>query len=222
MEIQEKQLLCFFGHHKCGTQWIQGILREVCQDMGLIYSHAYSAEKFNDDLEEFIKQKKCDIFSYTNAKCQYVEKLKNFRGFHVIRDPRDIVVSAYFSHLYSHPVEQSIRLKEERETLQKMSKHEGLIQEIEFNQGTLEAIGDWNYHQENVMEIKMEDLTINSYAIFVDIFRFLGIVSSSRPTFKERWDYLLALSSRQVQQKMLGKTVFDVHLQKIPYERALG
>ncbi|ACB51554.1 hypothetical protein cce_2204 [Crocosphaera subtropica ATCC 51142] len=222
MNTHNNKLLCFFGHHKCATQWIQGILREIANEMGLVYGHAHNEEIFNYDLQEFLKQRKFDIFSYTNAKYQYIKDFHNFRGFHVIRDPRDIVVSAYYSHLYSHPVDNYDQLKEEREILQKVSKDDGLMQEIEFNQGVLEDMESWNYNQDHVMEIKLEDLSRDSYATFVDIFRFLGIVSESRPTYQERWNYLLAITSRKTQEKLLNNPIINVSLTKIPYETALG
>ncbi|MGK7955891.1 MAG: sulfotransferase domain-containing protein [Crocosphaera sp.] len=222
MNNPNKKLLCFFGHHKCGTQWVQGVLREVSREMGLVYGHAYSAEKFKHNFESFLKEKELDIFSYTNAKYEYVKDFNHFRGFHVIRDPRDIVVSAYYSHLYSHPVDNYDDLKKEREILQKMSKDEGLIQEMEFNQRVFDDMENWNYTQDNVMEIKLEDLSQDSYGNFVDIFRFLGIISESRPTYQERWNHLLAITSRTTQTKLFGNPVVDVSLKKIPYEIALG
>ncbi|MGH2412212.1 MAG: sulfotransferase domain-containing protein [Microcystaceae cyanobacterium] len=215
-------LLCFFGHHKCGTQWIQGILRELCQDMGLKYGHAFNAQIFDCDLETFITHKRIEVFSYTNANYQYVKNLRNFRGFHVIRDPRDIVVSAYFSHLYSHPTDQNTKLEEEKEILQGLSKDEGLFQEIKFNYDVFKAMYEWNYSLENVIEIKMEDIMRNPYSVFVDIFRFLGIVSESRPKFNERWSYLLALTALRSQQLLLKKTLLQFRLKTIPYERILG
>ncbi len=222
MNTHDNKLLCFFGHHKCGTQWVQGILREIANEMGLVYAHAYNAEIFNYDLEEFIKRKKLNIFSYTNAQYQYVKDLNHFRGFHVIRDPRDIVVSAYYSHLYSHPVDNSDHLKKEREILQKMSKDEGLIQEMEFNRRVFDDMESWNYNQDHVMEIKLEELSRDSYGTFVDIFRFLGIVSESRPTYQERWNHLLAITSRKTQEKFFKNAIVNVSLTKIPYETALG
>ncbi|MDJ0660402.1 MAG: sulfotransferase domain-containing protein [Crocosphaera sp.] len=222
MNSHNKKLLCFFGHHKCGTQWVQGILREVAQEMGWLYGHAHNEEIFNYDFEEFIKERKFDIFSYTNAKYQYIKDFNNFKGFHVIRDPRDIVVSAYYSHLYSHPVDNYDHLKKEREILQKMSKDEGLIQEMEFNQRVFEDMERWNYDQDHVMEIKLEDLSRDPYGSFVDIFRFLGIVSESRPTYQERWNHLLAITSRTTQKKLFSNPLINISLKKIPYEIALG
>lgn len=222
LRSQNKSLLCFFGHHKGGTQWIQGILRELCSELNLKYNFAYEARMFDYDLKSFIEKEKTDVFAYTNANYEYVKDLNNFRGFHVIRDPRDIVVSGYFSHLYSHPTDKSSRIREEREKLQNLPKDEGLLLEMEFNYDVFKAMYEWNYSLENVMEIKMEDLISNPYRNFVDIFRFLGLVSESRPTFKERWSHLLAISALRTQQVIIKEPILHLPLATVPYERILG
>ncbi|MEQ9233296.1 sulfotransferase domain-containing protein [Coleofasciculus sp. E2-BRE-01] len=218
----DNSLLCFFGHHKCGTQWIQGILQQLCRELNLKYNFAYDSRMFDHDLKSFIEKEKTDFFSYTNANHEDVKDLNNFKGFHVIRDPRDIVVSGYFSHLYSHPTDKSSRIREEREKLQKISKNEGLLLEMEFNNNVFQAMYEWNYALDNVMEIKMEDLTSNSYRTFVEIFRFLGLVSKSRPTFKERWSHLLAMSALRTQELIIKEPILYLPLTTVPYERILG
>lgn len=221
--MQSNVLRCFFGHHKCGTQWIQGILREICKEMGLKYGHAYNSQKFNNNLQESIKEKKIAIFSYTNADYNYVKQLKSdYLAFHVIRDPRDIVVSAYFSHLYSHPTDQYPRLKEERERLEKMSKDEGLLQEIKFNHNVFTQMHEWDYELKNILEIKMENLIQNPYSSFINIFRFLGIISESRPTFLEKWNYLWVTTTSNIQRKIFKEEFLSFQLQTIPYDRVLG
>ncbi|HAG80184.1 MAG TPA: sulfotransferase [Cyanobacteria bacterium UBA12227] len=222
MTLKNNSVLCFFGHHKCGTQWIQGILREVCKDVGYKYNFAYEPRMFNHDLREFLEKQKTDIFAYTNANYDYVKGLDNFKGFHIIRDPRDIVVSGYFSHLYSHPTEQSTRIREERERLKEVSKDEGLLLEMDFNYNVFKEMYEWNYSLENVLEMKMEDLIANPYRGFVDIFRFLGLVSQSRPTFKERWSHLLNMTTSRVQEVIGTKPLIYLPLATIPYERILG
>lgn len=176
--VKNNQLLAYFGHHKCATVWIHSILTEVCRDLSLKLEYVHSHNQFNGDLESFVKENDLDFITYANANMDYVAKLKNFKGFHVIRDPRDIAVSSYFSHLHSHPTDGWRLLAEHREKLQKASKQEGLFLDINFiNDGVYKVLERWNYHLPHILEIKMEELTREPSKKFVEIFGFLGIIA---------------------------------------------
>lgn len=66
-----------------------------------------------------------DVLCYVNAEIGSVRPLRDYRGFHVIRDPRDVGVSGYFSHLHSHPIGDWYELAEHRRELQSLPRHEG-------------------------------------------------------------------------------------------------
>ncbi len=100
--MKNKRLMAFFGHHKCATTWINIIIHQASQRLGLKFVNVHTAEMFDGHLDRFVDKRGIDFLAYTNAEIAYVKDLDNFIGFHVIRDPRDIVVSAYFSHLHSH------------------------------------------------------------------------------------------------------------------------
>ena len=123
-------------------------------------------------IEGYVDAHKLDFLAYTNADMTYVEDLKFFRGFHVIRDPRDITVSAYYSHLSTHGLYPEIA--EHRKKLQGLSKNEGLFAEMDFSAAEFRELEIWDYDQPNVMEIKMEDLTKDSPAYLTRIMDFLG------------------------------------------------
>jgi Sulfotransferase domain len=112
-----------------------------------------------------------------NAEMRYVPDLSlvdnGFRGFHIVRDPRDIVVSAYFSHLYSHKPFDG--LAERRDRLQAVSKKEGLLLELENRQYEFRAMFDWDYGQPNVLELRMEEVTTAAAAEVPRIIDFLGL-----------------------------------------------
>ena len=95
-------LIAYFGHHKCGTIWIASIFHAVCDIVGLKKKHAHNPQQFGYDISASREQEGFNALSYTNANYDYVEG-QNLIGFHVVRDPRDIIVSGYFSHLWSHP-----------------------------------------------------------------------------------------------------------------------
>ncbi len=177
-EDPQKEILAYFGHHKCATTWLNDILVQICERIGLSIVIIHNSKLFNDNLES-IKRHQIDFLSYINADIENVKKLENnFLGFHVIRDPRDIVVSAYYSHLYSHPVGDGWPdLIEHRKNLQNSPKDKGLFMEMDFlDNFVFRNLYNWDYQQPNVVEIKMEDLIIDPNKVLLDVFDFLHLI----------------------------------------------
>ena len=100
------QLLCYFGHHRSASTYTCNILRTICEEMNWQFSIAHNAEMFGGHLGEFVREQQLRFLMYTNADIEHVRQLDEFRGFHIVRDPRDVVVSSYFSHLYSHSIRE--------------------------------------------------------------------------------------------------------------------
>jgi hypothetical protein len=93
---------------------------------------------------------------------------------------------------------------------------------MEFRKNQFEAMYNWDYSLPNIYEIKMEDLVINPYKKFVDIFEFLGIVDESQLGLKERFSYLLGTAVNRFNQKSKVSVPFGLAAEKIPAERVLG
>lgn len=140
-------------------------------------------------LEEWVQRVNVDFLAFTNAEIDEVRDLPLHRGFHVVRDPRDVLVSAYFSHLNSHPTDNWPELEEHRAALQSLSKEEGLIKEIEFSRPFLEAMRTWDYDQDHILEVKMENLTGDPDASFRRILRHLGLFDDRGGVLKKLRHY---------------------------------
>lgn len=186
---EEIKLLAFFGHHKGATTWIGNIINQICQSSGLKCIRANSPKWFNFNLQNYIDETKADFLNYINADITYVNQLQSFKGFHVVRDPRDIAVSAYFSHLYSHPTEVWPELLEHRKNLVALPKDEGLLLDIEFsnrlrldghNLNLFSSMKNWDYSSPHIMEVKFEDLIQNPHETFSKIFEFIGLLKTSQ------------------------------------------
>jgi len=82
----------YFGHHRCASLWISSISSSVCRELGLRFGSAAEYGRVPDLTE-------VDFFAHINADMRVVKLLDatDYRAFHVIRDPRDILVSSYFS-----------------------------------------------------------------------------------------------------------------------------
>lgn len=171
-------LRVFFGHHKCATGWIDNILMEICFHMGIEFFMAHMPVHFEPfgSLSGLVQAKRIDFLAYTNADTKYLDNFSFYKGFHVVRDPRDVLVSAYFSHLHSHSTRGWEALAAHRARLQEVSKEEGLFLELEFSKTSFEEFDRWDYRQPNVLEVKMEELSAAPQEGFLRIMRWLEIL----------------------------------------------
>jgi hypothetical protein len=219
---REGSLLAFFGHHKCATSYIHEIVRRVAREVGLHERSVSTPATFEYDLARWVQDNRVDLLVYRLADYQHVKPLGDFKGFHVIRDPRDVVVSAYFSHLYSHPVDGFPVIAGLREQLQKLSKEDGLLLEMESREQQFKCMVEWDYSLPNVLEIKFEDLVRNPYQHFLDIFRFLGLLDEQRYGMKERTVHFFYRGLRALEDRSERRLPIPLFPERLTAERLLG
>lgn len=212
-------LLAFFGHHKGATDWMNGILAQICSELKLRFSVVHYPEMFDGNLKNFVLKNKVDVLSFDNADYEFVKQIENYRGFHVIRDPRDITVSAYYSHLYSHGTKNPY-FTEQRRTLQNLSKSDGLLHEMQSRKDQFRAMHDWDYTLPNVMEIKMEEMTQNPYKCLANVFSFLDLMDDTYFSIKKRFLYCCYCELRRLET--ITKINIPFAPRKLPAERLLG
>ena len=185
----------YYGHHKCASTWIWQIIAGVCKNIGL--SHRLVLDRLTplakgpltdyhetfsrSEMRQYLVATKAEMVSCITADMEQANALADYLGVHVIRDPRDIIVSAYFSHRNSHPVDDLPHLQQHRERLRACSLEEGLLLEMEFSNEEINSMGEWDYTQPNVLELCMEDLTGQPYKGFLEIFGFLGLLQADEP-----------------------------------------
>lgn len=215
-----RPLLAFYGHHKCASTWIHGVLDAVAADAGWKIAYLATSPEFDGDLAAYTAREKLDVVSYVNADIRQAERLPAHRGFHVIRDPRDAVVSAYFSHKGSHPTHAWPELIPYRDRLQQVSKEDGLFLEIAFSEQFLSLMSAWNYDQDHVLELKQEEFTKDPYRGFLRAFDFLGVLDTTHYN-KVRWPGFLARTTANILWRKYG-VVPRFPIDHVPGERILG
>lgn len=222
-------ILLYCGHHKCATRWLVDILTDACDRIGLTFFEAHNAGMFDRNLGVFLDRHPVDVLAYTNARQQFLDGLDDCRGFHVIRDPRDILVSAYFSHLNSHPTDGWSALEEHRQRLQTCSEEEGLTLELEFIEDVFSALAEWRYDRPEMLELKMENLVVNASEGIVDVFVHLGLVDPEELPLDrqlqraaDRGAGHLAAEARRVERFELLSIVYDHRFAKKAGGRAVG
>lgn len=216
-------MVIFFGHHKCATQWVSGILESVSIELGLRFRRL-PQPMVGGQLRDFVRQERLQVLLVENASIEHAETLDDFLGFHIIRDPRDIIVSGYFSHKKSH-TEESIGQNwlHHRERLNMLSKELGLVEEIEFARPRLLELDSWDFTRPNIMEVKFEDLTFRPYCLFLKIFEFLNLIRADELRLSDRLAQdFKALYNRSRLRVRGGLRLPGLRVPGISAERLLG
>jgi hypothetical protein len=194
-------LCAYFGHHKCATQWIKSILADICATTHLRMFEVSRIEAWDfTDLRALVRCFRPDVLVYSNAEIGQVRLLPPLRGFHVIRDPRDLIVSAYFSHLHSHSLATWPRLAEHRRQLQAADTSAGLLLEMEFSRRVLADMADWDYDQPDVLELRMEEMIASPAEHVARIVEHLGLTHLPQSTYRERLGSLVGILVSRAQR----------------------
>lgn len=215
------QLLAYFGHHKCASTWVHNIVGTLCDDAAWRCAYLANEGMFDGDLSAWLARNPTEFLCYVNADMRQVEPLRGrFRGFHMVRDPRDILASAYFSHKHSHKTHAWPELVEHRQRLLAVSQDEGLMLEMDFNADVFDEMGRWDGQQPDVLELKMEEFTTDPLNQWLAVFRHLGIIDEGHYGKRQAWGFLLR-SCLNVAHRHLHLPTRN-RLATLPAERALG
>jgi hypothetical protein len=214
--MEKTPLYAFFGHHKCASTFITDVINSVCWELGLKPESVGSPETFNFNLENFVNDSKLDFLIYYSSNDNYVKRLKNLVGFHVIRDPRDILISAYYSHLKTHSTRNWPNLAVHRKELQGLSKQEGLMCEMECRVDQFNRMAEWNYQRPYILELKFEELVKAPVDSFKSIFRFLGLLEEGPDSFHRAFLQFLMRTSLAVRGRSGDR------LRLLPYPKSLS
>ena len=153
-------------HAKAGSTWIANVLRTLFTNRvaprGPLVAKASGGDISKHHFEAgWIYP----AMFMTRGEFLAHAELSDAKRFVVIRDPRDTLVSLYFSLKYSHPLDETGQKKKEREMLQSLSVEEGLAHLLEHQLARVAAIqSSWLGTGELVLRYEdlLEDQTLLS------------------------------------------------------------
>jgi len=167
----ERPLIIHSVHHKAGTVWFQQVLLSVANSYGLRFQIIPKTIRPETDFVLTVAgQFEWDQIAH-----------RPFRGSHVIRDPRDLVVSGYEYHKVTR--EKWCRTPNPRRAgglsyqdyLLSLNEHDGLMAEVEYvARRTAKDMAQWDYEQTEFLELRYEDAMIDSRATFERLFAWYG------------------------------------------------
>jgi hypothetical protein len=209
----------YFSHHKVATGWTTQLLSEVAYRIGLPVTlvHNHLDERY-DQLGRLSKENPNHLFLLTNATPQLQVTLSFEQAVHVIRDPRDIIVSAYYSHKNSHaPWDASS--KAHFDLLKTLPLAEGICREIEFSKARLLDMQNWNYADKRVAELRYEALAENPREFALATCEKLGLLAqqeSFTQAMIQRCNRILfALNNRRLSPLTKLKTIPGISVQEL-------
>lgn len=168
-------------HHKTGTVWIHGIFRRLA----LLCGYPYYPQPFNTSIPE-VGSIVADTHSHFDETMWHDTP---YRGLHLIRDPRDIIVSGCFYHQKSD--EAWLHVKDPEfgglTYQEKLNSIPALGDKLLFEMDnsarrTITDIAQWDYQNSAFFEAKYEDLIRDhDLLLFHQIFAFLGFEGKTIP-----------------------------------------
>lgn len=183
-------------HHKTGTVWMSMVFRAIARRLGANYVDFWS---HYDRLESRLVPPFI-LFNHDSAFRRHAAVLRrqDLRILHLIRDPRDVLISAMHYHRTSNEPWLREHTSGSMPYQQKLNAfstlHEQYVFELENATGsTIEAMLDWQYDRPNCRNVRYEDLWRDrSMTLWSDILAFLGFeqheVQEGRDSF---WQHSL-------------------------------
>ncbi len=185
-------------HHKTGTVWMDTVFEAIAAELGVAYVDYWSQrEHLEDKLESpFI------LFNYDSDFRGHSDLLSrdDVRILHVIRDPRDVLISAMHYHCKSEetwlhePVPGYDNITYQRRLNAFATRYEQYVFEMENStDSTLRDMQGWQYDRTNCFEARYEELRQDTrMAYWTRIIDFLGFDEVEQQACRERfWQYSL-------------------------------
>jgi hypothetical protein len=158
------RFLCIGTHHKTGTIWMRKVFRQIKDDQGVPFMQCYRAKK----LAEAATTGPQIIVNWSSSFPAELMALPHARFLHIIRDPRDVLLSGMRYHLIA-PLGNEKFLREKRDDWggKNYQDHLNTIQgdvarlmfEMENKHAvTLGEMLGWPYGHPNAIDLKYENL----------------------------------------------------------------
>jgi Sulfotransferase domain len=198
-EIFPTDVLFHYTYHKCLTVYFTQITRHLGYEFHFPVTRvATQVSRLHDLINS--TQNKQYIVLHNLHELDY-SNLPTHRGSHIVRDPRDIIVSAYYYHRWtkepwcidpkydwnmitSNSLFSDLIHKDKsnwpvnvsyQNYLLTLDKELGIILEMLRNDAHFKHMRNWDYDNPDFIEIKYEDIIGNEVDIFEKIFKHYNL-----------------------------------------------
>lgn len=179
------------GYHKCLTMYFRRVSKKIAMWnnplKGEFRHFFHRLDEFHQDCGQY------NICSISGHSLD-LDSFDDIKAVHIIRDPRDMVISGYFYHKragepwcnYVNPTDDDWSIVNARvpstlpvdisfaDYLNGVSVEEGIAAEIEFRRNHFESMMKWSTDDPRVMTVKYEEILGNEAKTLKQIYDFYG------------------------------------------------
>lgn len=198
----ENPSILFFTLHKCGSVFSGKVLKYILKNADMSFVDLYGYFDMSDDyplldyidsmdtqiVEKIVQAIRPQGYVYAPLRfpnlIPYIREIKKYKIILMIRDPREIIVSAYYSFGFTHalPVVPAKREKylREKKQISSMTLDEYVYKNTEYWKRTLLSYYETILkNSEQNLLLKYETLNDDFFAWLQNLVDFLGVEPSS-------------------------------------------
>ncbi|WP_293576507.1 sulfotransferase domain-containing protein [Phaeobacter sp.] len=185
------RILCVGTHHKTGTVWMRRVWRMIGEALEIPFEPVHNPDRW----QRIPDTGRVIVVNWSGAFAPALFDHPEARFLHIIRDPRDVLLSGARYHENSpgrqerflHGARADLNGLSYQQHLQSLTDLEAKL-DFEMRNMHLKTLGEmlkWPYGHPRAMDLRYEDLIDDqSCALFADVLRFFGFDNAEAETAK--------------------------------------
>src|SRR5690606_20866660 len=170
-------------YHKAGTIWMRGVFYNLCKEVGLPF-----IKKFDESASSSDQDRVCGFNDHSLFPKDFLYR-EDVRILHVIRDPRNMLLSGMHYHercppdreRWLHQPRPGLNGRSYQQHLRSLS---GINEKLKFemqnsHRANMRLMREWDYENPSSIEVRYEQLMDDIEGVFfTDVLRRLGLTKA--------------------------------------------
>ena len=231
VEVSSLQSILFFTTYKCASSFAGEIINELTEDAGYKHvdfdSYFYHLEKDTD--REYIKLfsnnafRGCGMIYGPMRHYQPIPSIDQYKILLILRDPRDVLVSHYYSAKYSHEI-RTTKMRNKRKKIKNQNIDEFVLERTEEFSGIYNQYKDKILNLRGVVFVRYKDMISNPKNFITKLYNILDIDINNKdidkivkdrmimPKEEQKYSHRRSGKSGQYLDKLKPETISIINL----------